>query len=102
MFDGPEGVGKTTQMHMCAVALEQKGLRVLTTRINGGTEIGEALRAVSLSHSERPTETDFYIIQAMTAAMIAELPKWQRQYDVILIDRSPLSLLAYQVYGGGL
>lgn len=101
MFDGPDGVGKTTQLHRLSDELTGRGFRVYTTRMNGGTEIGEALRQVILTEYERPAATDFYILQAITAALIADLATRRNDYNVILIDRSPLSILAYQVYAEG-
>lgn len=101
MIDGPDGVGKTTQIRRVANELRHRGYRVYQARMNGGTEIGEALREVILTNYDRPVATDFFILQAITAALIDELPKHKSEHDVVLIDRSPVSLLAYQVYAGG-
>lgn len=102
MFDGPDGVGKTTQLHMAAEALTKKGYEVYLTKTHGGTPIGEALREVSLSDLERTPLTDMYISLAMHSAL-AELIEEKRERGVIvLVDRSPLSNVAYQAFGSGL
>jgi dTMP kinase len=102
MFDGPDGVGKTTQLHMAAEALTKKGYEVYLTKTHGGTPIGEALREVSLSNLDRTPLTDMYISLAMHSAL-AELIEEKRERGVIvLVDRSPLSNVAYQAYGSGL
>lgn len=98
-FDGPDGVGKTTQIQRATQFLQKQGFRVLTTRASGGTPIGEALRTVSLSPIERPAETDLYISLAMHTALGKELTRLRSQFDFILIDRSPLAIIAYNVYG---
>lgn len=101
MFDGPDGVGKTTQIALAEQVLKNQGLSVLSTRINGGSEIGEALRKVYLSNVERPAATDYYLGRAIYAAFITEIDRIRTNYDVILVDRSPLSNVAYQSYGSG-
>lgn len=102
MFDGPDGVGKTTQVALAAKTLRSDGYRVQTTRVSGGTPIGEALRDVSLSALDRPVMTDLYIILAQNHALSEQIKSWREAGDVILVDRGPLSIIAYEVYGGGL
>ena len=101
MFDGPDGVGKTTQIALAKDVLSQQGLRVYSTRINGGSPIGEALRTVYLSNIERPAATDYHLGMAIYAAFVEEINKLRPDYDVILVDRSPLSNVAYQSFGSG-
>lgn len=48
-FEGPDGVGKSTQLQNLARWLRQAGLKVITTPEPGGTPIGQKLRAVLLS-----------------------------------------------------
>ena len=98
-FDGPDGVGKTTQLRMVAEKLRQAGRSVHATRTMGGTPIGEMLREAMLSGNERPVETDLYIALASQYSLAKEVLEQRRQGKVVLIDRSPLSIIAYQVYG---
>lgn len=99
MVDGLDGVGKTTQIQLLSKQLQQAGWKVKTSRINGGTPIGEELRTVMLSGTARTGETDLYIAMAMYTALGVQLAKWRDESAIILIDRSPLSIVAYQAYG---
>lgn len=100
-LDGPDGVGKTTQTRELASFLEARGQTVYITRVNGGTEIGEALRNVFLSHAPRPVITDVYIAMALNAALAEKVNAKKAEGVFVLIDRSPASIIAYQGYGGG-
>ncbi|MEO6513987.1 MAG: dTMP kinase [Candidatus Saccharimonadales bacterium] len=102
MFDGPDGVGKTTQLNMAAEALTKKGYEVYLTKTHGGTPIGEALRTVSLSEVERTPLTDMYISLAMHSALAEVIEEKRDRGVIVLVDRSPLSIVAYQAYGSGL
>lgn len=101
MLEGPDGVGKTTQIQMAEEALSALGNSVYVTRINGGSPIGEELRKTYLSHFERPVATDYYLGLAIHEAFVIEMDKLRPHYDVILVDRSPISNVTYQSFGGG-
>ncbi len=101
-IDGPDGVGKTTQLHLLQEYLQKNHANVHVTRASGGTPIGEELRKASLSNHERPAETDLYIALAMYAALAGDLQKRKAQGQLIIIDRSPLSMVAYNAYGSNL
>lgn len=101
-FDGPDGVGKTTQIELYASYLKNEGKKVYVTRNAGGTPIGELLRTASLSDNTRPAITDLYISLAMGEALAEDLAFKCKKFDVILIDRSPLALVAYNTYGSQL
>src|SRR2546428_4107417 len=47
-FEGPEGGGKSTQIHRLAAALAEEGYVVWTTREPGGTRLGEMIRPLLL------------------------------------------------------
>ncbi len=49
VFEGGEGVGKSTQSRMLAEALRGRGIEVVTTREPGGTRGAEAIRALLLA-----------------------------------------------------
>lgn len=101
-LDGPDGVGKTTQLKLATEALRTAGHTVHTTRALGGTSIGEKLREVVLSDTPRPVATDLHIALACQHALAADVLPRREAGEVVLIDRSPLSILAYQVFGDGL
>ncbi len=102
VFDGIDGVGKTTQLELARDALVADNWQVHTTRNLGGTPIGEELRKVMLSPTERPSKTNLYISVAIQEALIGATELERLKGKIILMDRGPLSLAAYEIYGGGL
>jgi dTMP kinase len=101
-LDGPDGVGKTTQLGLLADYLQEKGCRVHTTRHSGGTPIGEELRKASLSEHPRSAETDVYISLAMGQALSEDIHERKARGEFVLLDRSPLAVLAYNGFGSQL
>ena len=101
-FDGPDGVGKTTQFELVAQALRDNGHDVYTSHLLGGSPIGETLRQVMFSDNPRPARTNLHLSLAIYYALFAELDVKRQAGTIVLLDRSPLSLIAYQVYGDGL
>ncbi|HSX45820.1 MAG TPA: dTMP kinase [Candidatus Saccharimonadia bacterium] len=101
VFDGIDGVGKSTQLELAAQTLRQAGWDVVTARNLGGTPIGEELRKVIKAPIARPPETDLYISAAIQAALVEEVTKLRAEGKLILMDRGPLSLAAYEIFGSG-
>ena len=101
-FEGPEGCGKTTQMHLLADHLMEEGFDVLTTREPGGTAIGDRVRAILLDpdHTEMHPVTEFLLFSAARAQHVEQVirPSLARG-TVVLCDRYADSSLAYQGYG---
>jgi dTMP kinase len=102
VFEGMDGVGKTTQLQLVEKQLEARGVLVKTKRSPGGTPIGEALRSVLLQDIPRPPMTDLYIALAIQEALHEAIAENRQAGNVILLDRSPLSIAAYQIYGSGI
>jgi dTMP kinase len=102
VFEGIDGVGKTTQIELTRQALAEQGWAVEIRRNLGGTPIGEALREVIKSPLERPGLTNLYISAAIQEALIEAVQKDRAAGKLILMDRGPISLAAYAVYGDGL
>jgi dTMP kinase len=101
-FEGLDGCGKTTQLEKVAAVLRGEGIKVLTTREPGGTEIGERIRAVLLD--SRTAGLDPYAEMALMFASRAQqvteviLPALEAG-EWVLCDRFTDSTEAYQ--GGG-
>lgn len=104
-FEGPEGGGKSTQVHMLASSLAERGFSVWTTREPGGTRVGEMIRPILLGAQPLPITawTEALLFTAARAQLIEEViwPRLQRG-EVVLCDRYLDSTLAYQGYGRGL
>lgn len=102
IIDGPDWVGKTTQIKLVKNVLEEDGQTVYLCRASGGSPFGEALRNVSLSDIPRPTSADLYVHLAMYAASLPLVQYHRNIRDIIICDRGPCSIMAYQVFAGGL
>lgn len=102
VFEGIDGVGKSTQLELVRSTLEAEGWPVYATRNLGGTPIGEELRKVIKSPLERPNTTNLYISVAIQEALAGAIESERAKGELILMDRGPLSLAAYEVYGGEL
>src|SRR5256885_1296147 len=104
-FEGPEGGGKSTQIHRLAAALAEEGYVVWTTREPGGTRLGETIRPLLLGQQQTRLSpwTEALLFTAARAELVDEVirPRLQRG-EVVLCDRFSDSTLAYQGYGRGL
>lgn len=102
-FEGPEGGGKSTQIHHLAASLKADGHEVVVTREPGGTALGEAIRGL-LQHDtagEAPCPAaEAYLFAASRAQHVANLiwPALERGAWV-LCDRFVDSSAAYQGAG---
>jgi dTMP kinase len=105
-LEGPEGGGKSTQVHRLAAALAEQGYVVWTTREPGGTRVGEMIRPILLgaqAHVTLSAWTEALLFTAARAQLVNEVirPRLLRG-EVVLCDRFSDSTLAYQGYGRGL
>lgn len=99
-FEGIDGSGKTTQLHLAAEKLRSQGYDVIETREPGGTIVGEELRNIVLN-TEEPltvlTQTLLYL-----AARNEHIEKVIRPSiaagKIVLCDRFSDSTLVYQGY----
>jgi dTMP kinase len=101
-FEGPEGSGKTTQMHLLAQYLQEQGYEPLITREPGGTPIGDRVRAILLdpAHEEMAPSTEFLLFSAARAQHVRQvIAPHLAQNGIVLCDRFADSSLAYQGYG---
>lgn len=101
-IDGPDGVGKTTQVDLLKDYFLSQKEKVHVARQSGGTPIGEELRKVSLSSHPRSAVTDLFISLAMGSALSEDLTTRKNKGEIVIIDRSPLAIIAYNGYGSQL
>ena len=83
-FEGIDGSGKSTQLEAVAEALQRKGVPVVRSREPGGTELGEALRALILQHG----------MSALTETLLMFAARVQHIDEVILPDTGHVELIA--------
>jgi dTMP kinase len=98
VFEGPEAVGKSTQISLCEKYLRDRGYSVIATREPGDTYLGAKLRELLL-------ETDLDIDPRAEALMMAAdraqnvaqivIPALRRG-DIVISDRHVPSSLVYQ------
>lgn len=102
VFEGGDGVGKSTQVRLAARALDEAGVEYVVTREPGGTRLGESLRALLLD----PESGD---VAPRAESLLYAADKAQHLYQVVrpalargavvLCDRYLDSMLAYQGAG---
>ena len=101
-LEGIEGVGKTSNLNFIQGLLETSGHDCVVTREPGGTNLGEALRSLLLSHSDDNMSPDAELLM-MFAARAEHLSKVILPSiaagKTVLCDRFTEATYAYQ--GGG-
>jgi dTMP kinase len=105
-LEGPEGSGKTSQIHPLAEFLRQQGYNnILTTREPGGTVIGDQIRStlMDLRNSGMSPRTEILLFLAARAQFVDEIVRPAlAEGRIVLSDRYADSTLAYQGYGHGI
>ncbi len=104
VFEGPEGVGKSTQLRLLADWLGQRGKDVVAVREPGGTIIGDHIRRLLLDPaSEMVPRTEALLFMASRAQLVEkEIRPSLDRGAIVLVDRFFLSTYAYQGVGRGL
>ncbi|MBI4873592.1 MAG: dTMP kinase [Acidobacteria bacterium] len=104
-FEGPDGCGKTTQMHRLAARLRAEGFGVVETVEPGGTRIGNQIRAILLDPANQelfPT-AEMLLYFAARAQNAGEIIRPAlAEGKIVLSDRFTDSTMAYQGLGRGL
>lgn len=104
VFEGVEGVGKSTQLRRLISRLESQGHIVCPVREPGGTVAGDEIRRLLLdpaSHLDARAEA--LLFMASRAQLVSDVmrPALARG-EFVVADRFFLSTYAYQVAGRGL
>ena len=102
--EGIEGCGKTTLIAGLSERLRALGVETIVTREPGGTNAGEAMRALLLDPSMALVPlAEALLVSAARAQHLAEqLEPALKRGVVVLCDRFDDSTLAYQGYGRGM
>lgn len=104
VFEGGEGVGKTTQWGRLADTLRAVGHDVVAVREPGGTPSGDVIRSLLLDPASSLTaESEALLFAASRAQLVRDVivPALGRG-AIVLVDRFLLSTYAYQGAGRGL
>ncbi|MGV8845072.1 dTMP kinase [Tessaracoccus sp.] len=105
VFEGGDGVGKSTQVAMLAAFLAQRGHSHTVTRQPGGTSLGTKLRGLILDHGHGDVapRAEALMYAADKAQHMHEVvgPALARG-DVVICDRYVDSMIAYQGAGRAL
>lgn len=103
-FEGPDGGGKTTQLHKAAEALRVLGYEVVESREPGGTGLAEQVRSIVLNAELPLTNTTQTLL--FLAARSEHVDKLLRPAvangKIVLCDRFSDSTLVYQGLAAGL
>jgi dTMP kinase len=103
-LDGVDGAGKSTQCRLLAGWLREQGQSVVLCHDPGGTELGQELRDILLSHRGAMSLTcEALLFMASRAQLIAEMIRPALAAgQVVIADRFLLANVVYQGHAGGL
>jgi dTMP kinase len=104
VLEGPEAVGKSTQLRRLETWLQSAGLAVVPLREPGGTPVGDELRRIVLDPGrDLAPRTEALLFMASRAQLVEQVIRPAlAQRKVVLLDRFFLSTYAYQIFGRGL
>jgi dTMP kinase len=102
-FEGIDGSGKSTQLHLLASFLRVNGCEVVVTREPGGTPVGLRLRAALLDAEEQVDPlTELLVFAADRAQHVHRLLRPAlASGQIVLSDRYADATVAYQGAGRG-
>jgi dTMP kinase len=104
VLEGPEAVGKSTQLRRLVEWIRGVGLDVLSLREPGGTPVGDDLRRIVLDPAASLSpRTEALLFMASRAELVEQVIRPAlAQKKVVVLDRFFLSTYAYQIFGRGL
>ena len=97
VFEGADGVGKSTQIKHVEKELTRLGYKTVVSREPGGTPLGETIRAIVKENFDLYPWSEFYLIQGARIEHIGKViePALRKGY-IVLVDRFTPSSLVYQ------
>jgi len=105
VFDGVDGAGKSTQLEMFVLWLEQRGTAVVTCKDPGSTPLGERIRQVLLGDHEIPISmrAEMMLFTTARTQLVEEIVKPALQEGkTVVLDRYVFSTVVYQGHAGDL
>jgi dTMP kinase len=104
VLEGPEAVGKSTQLRRLVEWMRGAGLDVLSLREPGGTPLGDEVRRLVLDTDWLlGARTEALLFMASRAELVEQVIRPAlTSGKVVLLDRFFLSTYAYQIFGRGL
>lgn len=105
VIEGLEGAGKSTAVATVADLLTQAGIKTITTREPGGTEVGEQLRSIIKNPKYKDIlddKSELLLLYTARVQLLEEVIKPALQGTWVIADRFELSTMAYQGGGRGL
>jgi dTMP kinase len=103
VFEGAEGVGKSTQLRRLAHFLDEASVPYAALREPGGTPLGEEIRRVLLDPAyDVAPRAEALLFMAARAQLVRRIRHERESGRLVLLDRFFLSTYAYQVAGRGL
>jgi dTMP kinase len=103
-LDGPDGAGKSTQLHLLAAWLRGRGQRVTECTDPGGTDLGRRLREILLGYQgPMAVRCEALLFMASRAQLVEEIIRPALAVgNIVLSDRFLLANVVYQGHAGGL
>ncbi len=103
VFEGGEGVGKTTQAGLLQERLADLSIPCELVREPGGTELGEYLRNYLKSYNPLTPEAELLLFAAARAELVGtRIQPALAAGKVVIADRFAASTIAYQGCGRGM
>lgn len=102
-LEGGEGAGKSTQAHLLAQFLRDRGHQVLLTKEPGGTNLGATIRQLFLQGEYLTPTTELFLLMSDRSHHVNQLIKPALLAGkTVITDRFVDSTVAYQGFGHGI
>lgn len=104
VFEGAEGVGKSTQVDILLRRLKDAGIAAVSFREPGGTPVGDQIREILLHPGNviAPVAEALLFMASRAELCDREITPAIAEGKVVVLDRFFLSTYAYQIAGRGL